>query len=172
MAKLTVPAFLANLVHEVSTRLPFFGEQFAEKDGKHITIGREIDSKIFVFLDFYGGYHRRTVGHGVGWAPCFADYVAWQDRRLNDPIQPYDGSLRRLMRLDMPRDFGYTEVHRPTSSLYLPMQVLDMDKDEPDSLQKLMVSEVEAYALPYILLMLKKRFGLCLSATQLSGASI
>jgi hypothetical protein len=147
---------------------PAFAWTHEEGRNQYVAIGRDIGGHVFVYLRFSARPDNRVVGHGVGWAPSREVFLESRASKANEPIQNYDGSLRRLLRLEHPRDFTYAQVQRETPGLYLPFARTDLDAEAPEAIIERMRQEIREYALPYLCLMLRHRFGMELSVQALA----
>ena len=165
---MTKTEFLDEAIKRFLGAHPGWAELTKEKRNLYYSAGREIDGRCLVFVDFSVRPDRFTVGHGVGWTKSRARFKDWRQERVNPPIQPRDGSLRRLLTLDDPRDFKYEELSISTSALCKPFGGFNVPELSVEQVFSSMATEARDYALPYLCLMLRKRFGLEMSPEQLA----
>lgn len=57
-------------------------------------VGRDIASKLFVYLDFSARTDRMIFGQGVGWSESLDAFREELKRTTNAPVKARDGSLR------------------------------------------------------------------------------
>lgn len=143
-----------------------------DKRGLYFAAGREIPGAALVHIDFSVRPDRFVAGHGVGWTNSLARFHEARAEKVNAPIQPRDGSLRRLLRLEDPRDFHYGELRISTAQLCKPFGGFDLTQESPDDVLATVATEIEKFALPYLCLMLLKRHGISVTSEQLSGGVI
>jgi hypothetical protein len=127
--------------------------------GQSIYCGRTIADECLVYVRFSGRKDREMVFHSVGWASDW-DRIKSDAKSEHGYPKPRDGSLRRIMRLENPRDFEYDAHEVSIRLLHKPTDGFDLNLGTPDSIVLAMLEEVEAYAFPYLCLMLKKRLGI------------
>jgi hypothetical protein len=136
-----------------------------------LAVGRQVGSTCLVFLDLDCRPNNYRFGHGVGWCPSHEYFQAWRQRRVNPPSYSRSGSLRRIRSLKDPLDFHNEEMRLETFQLHKPFADYDLESASPEEVKREMLGEMEDYALPYLLLMLRARHGLELTQAELSGAS-
>lgn len=143
-----------------------------DKRWLYFAAGREIPGVALVYIDFSVRPDRFVAGHGVGWTKSLARFHEARAEKVNPPIQHRDGSLRRLLRLEDPRDFHYDELRVSTSQLCKPFGGFDLAKESPDEVLDAIAMEINEFALPYLGLMLLKRHGISVTPDQLSSGEI
>lgn len=143
-----------------------------DKRGLCFTVGRDIPKVAFVYIDFSVRSDRFLAGHGVGWSKSLACFHEARSKKVNAPFQPRDGSLRRLLTLDDPRDFHYEELYISTAELCKPFGGFDLTTEPPDEVLATMAAEINEFALPYLCLMLLKRHGISVTPEQLSSGTV
>ena len=151
---------------------PAWGEVVKDKRGLYFAAGREIPGVVFVYVDFSVRPDRFLAGHGVGWTPSLARFHEARAEKINPPIQPRDGRLRRLLKIEDPRDFHYEELYTSTAELCKPFGGFDLATESPDAVLSTISSEVREFAFPYLCLMFLKRHKLSVSVDQLSAGHI
>lgn len=147
-----------------------WGKVYEHRRHYKLAIGREIPLGCFVFIDLACRPDYYRFGHGVGWCPSLAYFLEWQERRVNPPIYPRNGRLKNLERLEKPLDFENDEMRVSTFSLHSPFADYDLEKSDEIRLRRLMLSEMEDYALPYLRMMLRARHGLEVSQNEIGQA--
>jgi hypothetical protein len=135
-----------------------------------LAIGRSFPSACFVFIDLACRPDYYRFSHGVGWCPSLAYFQEWQERRVNPPIYPRSGRLKNLASIEKPRDFENQEMRVCSFSLDRPFAEYDLERSDEVQLRRLMLSEMDEIALPYLRMMLHARHGLDLSLTEISQA--
>lgn len=151
---------------------PAWGEVVKDKRGLYFAAGREVPGVAFVYVDFSVRPDRFLAGHGVGWTTSLKRFHEARAEKVNAPIQPRDGSLRRLLRIEDPRDFHYKELYVSTAELCKPFGGFDLTAESPDAVLATMSMEVREFALPYLCLMFLKRHKLTVSVEHLSGGRV
>jgi len=129
-------------------------------------VGRDI-AQVFVHLGFSARTDREVFGQSMGWAPSLEAFKASLSRRETPPVRLRDGRLERIRALEKPRDFDYEELSFPTSSLARPVSGYRAEESSPDEIHAQMLADIDQYGLPYLCLMLERRFGLMLTPAQL-----
>lgn len=131
-------------------------------------LGLNVRNSCLVYIDFSCRPDSMNAYHGVGWSTDKARFVndITQDVRLP---KPRDGSLRRLLRLDKPRDFAYDDMDVSISLLHKPFDGFDLAKEPAETVQATMLQEIEDFAFPYLCMMLKHRHQLDVAPAQLGS---
>jgi hypothetical protein len=141
----------------------------SEKRSHYQVVGRDTPYGVFLYTDFSARTDRPLFGQGVGWSKSFDSFKAYLSRTENEEHKPRDGSLRRLLTLENPRDFQYEELRISVSSLCRPIGGFDAINLSLDQIKQDMLREIEEYALPYLCLMLKHRHGVVVTPEQLGS---
>jgi hypothetical protein len=170
VSPLTKNEFLALLAGAFLEANPAWACIQHDKRGYALSVGRSLADACFVVLTFSCRPDRYWFGHSVGWSPSLETWPARSALRETAPLYPRDGSLRRLRKLDKPRDFEVADMSRPVFTLYLPHQSYSLEDTPADELKARMLAEVAEQAFPYLRMMLVARHGLALSCEQLGGA--
>lgn len=161
---LVVDAFLAG--H------PQWRRVYSDRRSHYEAVGRDTPFGVFIFLDFSARTDRLIFGQGVGWSKSLDSFKAYLARTENEEHKPRDGSLRRLLKLDNPRDFTYEHLHISTSELCRVIGGFDAKELSLEQIKADMLREVEEYALPYLCLMLKHRHGVVVTPEQLGSGEL
>ena len=136
---------------------PRWTDLIRDKRGLYFAAGRELPGATLIYVDFSVRPDNLIAGHGVGWTRSIERFHDARSSRTNPPIQPRDGSLRRIATLDDPRDFHYEELRVATAALCKPFGGFDLGKEDSGTVIKTILLEIETYAFPYLCLMLAKR---------------
>jgi hypothetical protein len=144
----------------------------SEKRSHHQVVGRVLGQAVFVYLDFSARTDRLVYGQGVGWSKSLDSYKAYLARTENEEQKFRDGSLRRLLALESPRDFQYDAMDISTSALCRPIGGFNASELSLDQIKADMLREIEEYALPYLCLMLKHRHGVVVTPEQLGSGEL
>lgn len=164
--------FLGQAITRFLREHPAWMELIKDKRGLYFAAGREIAGVVLVYIDFSVRPDRFVAGHGVGWTNSLTRFHEARVEKINSPIRPRDGSLRRLLRLEYPRDFHYDELYVSTAELCKPFGGFDLTKESPEDVLATIATEINEVALPYLCLMLLKRHGISVTPEQLSGGEI
>ncbi|GAB3732603.1 hypothetical protein GCM10028794_09830 [Silanimonas algicola] len=105
----------------------------------------------------------------MGWCPSIDHYREWKARRENPRDDPQSGRLRYIQTLDNPKDFDNVEMRIAVQKLYANDVSHRLGADPPETVLAEMLSAVDAYALPYLQLMLAARHGVKFSIAELRG---
>jgi hypothetical protein len=138
----------------------------SDKRAHAFYVGRDI-AQVFVHFGFSARTDREVFGQSVGWAPNLEAFKASLARRETPPLRLRDGRLKRIRILEKPRDFEYEELSFPTSSLVRPVSGYRAEESNPDEIKAQMLADINDYGLPYLCLMLERRFWLVFTPAQL-----
>ncbi len=147
-------------------RAPAWRLVHSDKRAHLFYVGRDL-SRVFVHLGFSARSDRDLFGQSVGWAPSLEVFKASLTRRESPPVRLRDGRLERIRALEKPRDFEYEELSFPTSSLARPLSGYRLEEATPEEIQAQMLADIDHYGLPYLCLMLERRFGQVLTPARL-----
>lgn len=164
--------FLDHAITRFLAAHPAWTELVKDKRWLYFAAGREIPGVALVYVDFSVRPDRFLAGHGVGWTKSLTRFHEARAEKVNPPIKHRDGSLRRLLRLEDPRDFHHEELYVSTAELCKPFGGFDLTMESPDEVLATMAIEINEYALPYLCLMLLKRHGISVTPDQLSSEEI
>lgn len=164
--------FIGAVVNQFLAGHPKWMLVHSDKRSHHQVVGRVLGSAIFVYLDFSARTDRLVFGQGVGWSKSLDAYKAYLARTENEEHKFRDGSLRRLLTLEKPRDFQYEALDVSTSALCRPIGGFNAENLTLDQIKQDMLREIEEYALPYLCLMLKHRHGAVVTPEQLGSAEL
>lgn len=143
-----------------------------DKKSHYQVVGRTLASKGFVYLDFSARTDRMIFGQGVGWSESLDKLREELKRTTNTPVKARDGSLRKLLTLEKPRDFAHAEMRISTSALCRPFGGFDASEQSLEQIKEGMLREIEEYALPYLCLMLKHRHGTVVTPEELGNSEL
>lgn len=129
-------------------------------------VGLDIEGKVLLLIDFSCRPDNMRVHHGVGWSRSKVMFLS--ELKSTDMYpKARDGALRRLRKLERPRDFEHESMNVSVGLLHKPFDGFDLATDSPDCIQATMLQEIEEYAFPYLCMMLKARHGLEVTPAQL-----
>jgi hypothetical protein len=131
-------------------------------------LGLEVPGKVLLLIDFSCRPDNMRVHHGVGWSPNMTVFVEGHKAVSSYP-KPRDGSLQRLRRLERPRDFEYDEMNVSIGLLNKPTDGFDISMEAAESIQAIMLQEINELAFPYLCMMLKARHGIDVTPSELAN---
>ena len=169
--KLKKNEFLALLSESFLAASPAWTTVYEHKRHYEVAVGRSFGGCCLVFVSFGCRPDRYWFGQSVGWCPSIEHYLEWKARRENPRDYPQSGRLRYIQTLDKPKDFENVEMRTTVQELYTHYVSHSLEADPPEKVLGEMLSALEAYALPYLGLMLAARHGMKLSVAELRGVS-
>lgn len=164
--------FLTDVFERFLERHPKWSGLVRDKRGLYFAAGRELPGLALLYVDFSVRPDNFVAGHGVGWAPSTSHFHQALNAKVNPPIQPRDGSLRRIATLEDPRDFRYEALRVSAAALCKPFGGFDLSVEPMADVMETILREIEEVSLPYLCLMLEKRHRIAVTPAVLGDQEV